>query len=189
MRHLRAFSRIWISIFLAMLFFSFPLLASAAPTSHFLNVPIVGQSPMVYWCWISCGTSVVKYAGYNITNNDFALATIGNATYDVPGTVLDVQSGLSNWSISSNCVPNSLAYSTVKNNLYSGKPCIAAIAYVGASIGHTVVIDGYDESPIFGNIIQIMDPDSAGSRQLVPFTYFNSNSYYYWANSMYNIQV
>ena len=180
----------WISIVLVLLFLVIPpLSATAAPSSYFLNVPIVGQSPMSNWCWIACGTSIVQFAGYNITKNDFALATIGNTTSDVTGTVLDVQTGLQNWGIQSTCVPNALPFSTVKNNIYPGRPCVAAIGFTGGFVGHMVVIDGYDESTVLGTIIEIMDPSGSGSRQYCDFAYFTSNSNYQWVNSIYNIYI
>lgn len=74
-----------------------------------------------------------------------------------------------------------LSTGTIRTQLSNGKPIIAG--YIGNYVAHMVVICGHDSSDDY---LQVMDP-SNGVKVNYKTSYFNSNSKWYWNESIYNI--
>ncbi len=180
----------------------------AHPTSYFLYVPVEHQTKS-NWCWAACGSSTVQYVnGTNTTQADFAYA-VQHDYSNSQRTLINIQNGLSSFSISSITHVNSFAivndtitvtampFSTISGLLYTNKPLIAlwGNAYnnsgtisFGASNAHFVVIEGYYTMD-GTNCLSYMDPGYYSMQSKSYSNFVNPGLNYYWLAALKNIHA
>lgn len=134
-----------------------PTRASAYPVSYELNFPTVRQEKSL-WCWAACCCAVIEYYGGNVSQSSFVRTLRGNE-YNQGGTILDMQQGLLNYSISSTLVESALTLVQIRLSTYSNRrPVLAAIAWAGGG-GHALAVIGYIDNAALGDKVVIyMDP-------------------------------
>lgn len=173
-------------LMLSMIFFA----ASAfALTGIGLNNVAAQVQEKSSWCWAATSSMAAKYLGAtNATQSNIVTAVFGS-TWDFAGTVYDMQTGLSAYSVYSTPRLSNISFLQVTNNIDMKSTVIAGIKYHDASrtIGHALLVRGYyfNTANSQQNLYYI-DPADASSN-VMSYSSFNNNSSWYWINTLDNI--
>lgn len=191
MKH-SAFVRISAVVAFLTILLCIPMRASAYPTTHSINLPSVVQEKS-NWCWAACSCAIIEYYGGNVDQEDFVYSVLGNTNnkgVDMP----EIQRGLSNYSIGSTYIKDTLTLEQIRVGTYnSRRPIIAGWQYrntssiISSRKGHVVVVTGYiDDSNLQERCVIYMDPET-GRFHTMDYSDFVKNEKTKWIRTLKDI--
>ncbi len=112
------------------------------------------------WCWVACSVSVIKAIdNVTVSQNSYCIDAIGSTSNEgqtlaqIRGHLYTVR-GI-DCSLTNNFVG---FYTTVKTEIYNGRPLLTRMSYAtSSSLAHAVLITGYDDSGTEPKVT-VMDP-------------------------------
>lgn len=163
--------------------------ATTAYTWHKLGITMQAQVNS-NWCWAASGNTVAAYLGYSsYSQNQFCNLAFDRA---INSTCPNNQASLGNDQEAFRQIGISpgyyyygyLSYNTVINEIDALRPVMTRIQWQSGG-GHMMVIYGYDKSQ---NWVYWGDPWPSDTRyNWATWSYYVSNSSFFWTHSLYQI--
>lgn len=157
-------------------------------TWHKLSITMQAQENS-NWCWAASGNTVAAFFGYSYSQNQFCnLAfqrAINSSCPDSQATLGDDQTAFNAIGLNSGYYfAGYLSYSSVVNEIDAIRPIITRIQWQSGG-GHMMVIYGYDKSQSW---VYWGNPWPSSTRyNWGTWSYYVSNSSFFWTHSLYRI--
>ncbi|MCX7746120.1 MAG: hypothetical protein N2645_04375 [Clostridia bacterium] len=155
---------------------------------HKLNVQTYTQQPYNNLCWATTASMVSSFFLDDIADRklDIAKDKYGTTDFNKPGSWGDMIYYIQKYTGKTGTqFSGTLSFARIQSNIDAGRPIPYTIWWTTGSIGHALVMRGYESYsisnyPYVDQYVQINDPWD-GNLYIIDYEYLKSNSQYTWS--------